>query len=150
MWLSARVELACGDSFPSITITLYFLFTVLQYLFALLSVSLDILLRCPILQYLFSALSFPISYGNQCYPLSFAVLTVAFSFAVLTFFPSIFLLLSFALFFFCGDKGCSYSSCGDHGFLLFAVLIVALSLIRYSWPSICLVIMFPSLLLSFP
>ena len=90
MWLSARVELACGDNFPVITITLYFLFTVLQYLFALLSVSKDILLRCSILQYLFSALGFPISYGSLCYPLSFAVLTVAFSFAVLTFFPSIF------------------------------------------------------------
>ena len=45
LWLSARVELACGDSFPVITITLYFLFTVLQYLFALLSFSLDVLLR---------------------------------------------------------------------------------------------------------
>ena len=92
MWLSARVELACGDSLPVITITLYFLFTVLQYLFALLSVSLDILLRCSILQYLFSALGFPISYGHLCYPLSFAVLT---------FFPSIFVFL--VLLYFCGD-----------------------------------------------
>ena len=127
-----------------ITITLYILFTALgfpSYFFALLNLAIFVSMLSVFLSLTVINVTLFLCGAHGC--LFFRGPHV-FSFYICV--------LSVALFF-CGDLGCFYSSCGGHGFLLFAVLIVAaislsLSLIRCSWPTIYyLVIILPSRLL---